>query len=357
MRRETRAGARERVDEERDVMTELRPIGQGDWDRFAERYSVPENVRQYMARLFSTLQVRFALAAPDRFGVGETGRVLASLGEDPAGAAEFLRKQYKIGFLDLVDEAQTSWELAGYATFLDVWPVWENEEYRSRFTPEELRDIDWKYFHASFDPRERQAREQGVAPTEDEVYTLQETLDWIDRNGRPAYLSFCDCRSLAGDCGKPRETCISYRDGINTYAHRGWSRRLSVEQTKEAVRKFDRAGLMHTLNGTTICNCCGDCCYLSRGREQLGSGPNWPLAHHVVEYDRERCVGCGLCVRRCWRDVFERTPDRKVSVDATRCVGCGLCANTCPAGALTMAEASYPGLRPEEPDPSRVHSH
>lgn len=318
-----------------------------EWARFDDAYAVPENVRQYAPRLFSPLQVRFALAVPETFGASEAADALASLGKDGPCARAFLREQYKIGFLNLTDETETTWTLAGYATYLDVWCVWDNEEYRSRFSEAELKDIDQKYFHESFDPKARLALEEGVAPSEDEVCTLDETLAWIEENDRPAYLSYCDCRSLAGDCGKPRETCISYRDGINTYAHRGWARRISVDETKRKVREFDRAGLMHTLNGATICNCCGDCCYLSRGREQIGSGPNWPLAHHVVGYDAQRCAGCGLCIRRCWRGVFSRAEGRKVALDASRCVGCGLCATACPTHALTMLPAEFPGLRPQ----------
>ena len=65
-------------------------------------------------------------------------------------------------------------------------------------------------------------------------------------------------------------------------------------------------------------------------REQI----DW---HPTVHEDL--CMGCGLCVTGCGRQVFAYDYQREKSVVAEplQCmVGCVTCANTCPEGAITF---------------------
>jgi ferredoxin len=300
-------------------------------EKFEEIYRVPEPVRKYTQRLFTEEEIQFAVNAKPVFGADEVPE-------------DFLKKEYQRGFLNLVDETRTKYRLSDYSGFMDVYVVREFDDWRRRFTNEERKEIDWQYFHSSFD---KKAAVPGEAPSEDEVWPLDEVLDFIDHHEGQIYLNNCDCRSFAGDCGMPRHTCITWRGGINTYADRGMAQKLTKEEAKEKVKEFDKAGLMHTLQvgGDVICNCCGDCCYLSRGREILGSGGSWPLAHYIVSIDSDKCVGCGLCAKRCWRKVFTIEKDgtvRKAVPDTSKCVGCGLCVNSCPKQALNLEPHKFP---------------
>lgn len=325
---------------------------------FYEKYQVPADVRQYVPRLFTKKEITFAIAAPENFGVADIEEIFRNTEfegsiQNSENAKQYLTEEYQRGFINLVDETRTRWKLSDYAAFMDVYVVREYEDYVNRFSKQERKDIDIKYFNASFVPKEQHPE---YAPTNDEVFTLQEILDFVDRKEGQIYLNNCDCRSFAGDCGKLRLTCISYRGGINTYADRGMSKKLSKEEAKEMLRLFDKEGLMHTTNGETICNCCGDCCYLSRGRERLGSGANWPLAHHIVKFDQEKCIGCGLCIRRCWLNVFDKK-DGSITADVSKCVGCGLCVNTCPKNALALEDKTYPGLKKRTEERKEIQSH
>ncbi|TLN16481.1 4Fe-4S dicluster domain-containing protein [bacterium] len=56
----------------------------------------------------------------------------------------------------------------------------------------------------------------------------------------------------------------------------------------------------------------------------------------TLKFDRERCVGCFLCLDVCPHSVFEAS-DRKVSLVAPKkCIECGACARNCPAGAISV---------------------
>ena len=269
------------------------------------------------------------------------------LGELGGGAADAL---YRRGILDSASGdkgAPLRYKLGSFYTRLDVFVLSELELWRA--LPLEIRAaLDRWYFDAYY---ARLAIDAAQPPTGDAVLTLDETLAFIERETRTPYLVNCDCRSLSREiwtapCDKPLETCVTFRDGPNSSAHRGIARRISKAEACEVVRKADEAGLIHQVNDGTICNCCIDCCYLSRARSRrnraihFGENPAaaaWPRQTKRVALASALCADCGLCRERCPHGLFTERSDGGVAVEAARCIGCGLCVNTCAAGALTLA--------------------
>lgn len=290
---------------------------------FCEYFEVPEKFAGIVERFFSEKEIRFALTY---------GRNVFSA--DEAGEA-FVKDEYHRGFISKTEENHDLYRLNNFYGMLDVFVVSRKEEYDIKFTEEERRELDAWYFDAYY---EWLVSVHEEVPTKDIVLPLDEMLDFIDSQGdRPVYLNVCDCKSLSGKCGLPTKTCITYKNGINTFADRGLSEQIDAERAKEIVREADRSGLMHTCNPNGICNCCDDCCYLFRGQELLQSYGVWPATAYVVEMDRDVCVNCGLCVKRCRMHAFEKT-DGQVSLNTAHCAGCGLCVNTCPKKALKLVE-------------------
>jgi anaerobic sulfite reductase subunit C len=63
----------------------------------------------------------------------------------------------------------------------------------------------------------------------------------------------------------------------------------------------------------------------------------------LPNYDKERCVNCGACVKACTRksvSVLE-TVNFKVVRDAEKCIGCGECVLNCPTGAWMRSHEKY----------------
>ncbi len=61
----------------------------------------------------------------------------------------------------------------------------------------------------------------------------------------------------------------------------------------------------------------------------------------VSEVDREKCGGCGTCVKTCSFKASAIDPRDRVSlIDAKRCKGCGNCVTSCPTGARDLL--TYP---------------
>ncbi len=58
-------------------------------------------------------------------------------------------------------------------------------------------------------------------------------------------------------------------------------------------------------------------------------------AHDVPpHFDRERCVGCGACLKIGSCTALSLDEERKVQVDVDKCAFCGLCGSLCPRGAI-----------------------
>ena len=74
------------------------------------------------------------------------------------------------------------------------------------------------------------------------------------------------------------------------------------------------------------------------------------------EFDRERCNGCGLCVKVCAASVLEMRGDLPVVARGDFCFSCGHCAAVCPTGAVlhpisgvegNLTAGSGPAVEPE----------
>jgi ferredoxin len=48
-----------------------------------------------------------------------------------------------------------------------------------------------------------------------------------------------------------------------------------------------------------------------------------------VYIDRNKCVGCGACIRQCPAHAIRMLPGWKSVVDAKKCIGCGNCVELC----------------------------
>jgi Pyruvate/2-oxoacid:ferredoxin oxidoreductase delta subunit len=295
-------------------------------ENFNKKFQVPEVARPFVDKIFTEEEMDFVdRMDKDVFTLQEAKEII------DGDAIAFINNTYRRGIVSLVDELTNKYKIADFYSRLDIFAVSEQEVYRSIPKEGQIAMDDW-YFDTYFNGLNS---DKNIRPTEDEILPLDKVLEFIDEQDRPIYLNYCDCRSLRGDCGKPTQTCITYRDGINTFAHRGISEKIHKERAKEIVIDTDKKGLMHTVNPNGICNCCGECCYLFRSQTQRGSVGFWPKTMQIIKLDEESCIGCGACMKRCHFDVFSEN-DGHIIADISKCVGCGICANTCPTKSLSL---------------------
>lgn len=292
---------------------------------FISKFQVPEAAYPFLDRMFTGEEIDFVAGMEkDTF----TKSDIEEMGI--ADSERFLRSSYRRGIISIADTEKKLYRISNFYGRLDIFSISETDTYRS-FPEKDREDLEAWYFEAYYDGLDKSP---DIRPTPDEIMPLKDVLTFIERQDRPVYLNYCDCRSLRGECGLPTKTCITYKDGINSFAHRGLSEEIDKEKAKEIVIRADKDGLMHTVNPNGICNCCEDCCYLFRGQKRRGSTGFWPKTSYVIELDDSTCIACGKCVRTCHFQVF--TKNGKVQADQAKCVGCGICVQGCPVNALKL---------------------
>jgi len=58
-----------------------------------------------------------------------------------------------------------------------------------------------------------------------------------------------------------------------------------------------------------------------------------------IAYDREKCIGCQLCLRVCPASVIRFLPEeKKIRMYVARCTFCAQCVDACPVQAIFPAE-------------------
>jgi len=71
--------------------------------------------------------------------------------------------------------------------------------------------------------------------------------------------------------------------------------------------------------------------------------PNDCIKTCLPEYEMDRCVACGACVKKCKKVSVEalKMENNKIVRDANKCIGCGECVINCPMSAWTRSPKKY----------------
>ena len=60
----------------------------------------------------------------------------------------------------------------------------------------------------------------------------------------------------------------------------------------------------------------------------------------MIAFDREKCTGCGVCVKVCPHGVIALQDRKAVPVRLDRCIECGACQLNCEFGAIDVTKGT-----------------
>ena len=303
--------------------------------------------RSEEAELFCDLKVTFETPAQI---AQRTGRPLKQLEED-------LTSMWKRGLLFGAD--------LGHIKVFKMIPwvigIWEMQLNR---LDRELAEMCEEY-NRVFGPQFVKFKPQimRVIPIEKEIPVKQEALSYnqvssIIENSKSFAVADCICRKEQGlldkECAKPKETCLGLAPLPGVFDNYPWGRPISKEEAYGVLQKAEEAGLVHLTSNVQsghffICNCCGCCCGVLRGVNEMGI-PHVVNSHYYAEIDPDLCAACGTCKEeRCQVRAIEEG-DEAYRVIREKCIGCGLCVTTCPTEAIHLIHKQQEELVPPVKD-------
>lgn len=159
----------------------------------------------------------------------------------------------------------------------------------------------------------------------------------------------CICRKQQGllnkGCDKPLEVCLVFGSHAEYYVDKKMARFIDQAEASAILDQCEKAGLVNQpanmINPGGMCNCCGDCCGVLRGLNQMPKPADMVCNNYMAAVDPDECSGCGICPDRCQMAAVSLNDASVAEVNPDRCIGCGLCVTTCPAGAIRL------NLKPE----------
>lgn len=203
----------------------------------------------------------------------------------------------------------------------------------------------WRYIPvtASFEPQW-----QSVFPTE--------TIEKVVGNAEKFALAHCPCRIKyelynGENCGHSTEVCLKLDELAEHLINTGHAGEISREEALQVIQKANKEGLVHFTENAVeikhICNCCGCACWNVRPIKQRKIPRDAIMAVYFIrETDKEKCNGCGACVKICPVDAVAVNGE-KAKVDVDWCIGCGVCALKCKQEAIKILEREDKPLQAE----------
>lgn len=164
--------------------------------------------------------------------------------------------------------------------------------------------------------------------TYDDVVRLIVQADYIA-------LTECACRASIKKCNKPTDVCIAMGYMAKFLVERGYAKQASKEEAHNALKRADKAGLVHCTNNSqdasvVICNCCPCCCTVLRGRVEMNLKNSFAPSRYSAHVNKDDCTGCSICIEeRCPNHAIALNENNVAVVDEDKCIGCGLCVTGC----------------------------
>jgi len=159
-------------------------------------------------------------------------------------------------------------------------------------------------------------------------------------------------------CKHETENCLHFDTLAKFKLQNGIGREITKEECLEILKRAADAGLVHGVSNSmekmdTICNCCACCCLFFEKVKNVPDIVGHQKSNYIREIDEEKCIKCGLCVKKCpmkaLEIVGEKKEDKKLKFTPELCLGCGVCVHKCPKDAIFLVRRDQEITYPKDP--------
>ncbi|MBW2522594.1 MAG: (Fe-S)-binding protein [Deltaproteobacteria bacterium] len=197
-------------------------------------------------------------------------------------------------------------------------------------------------------------QERAIPPEDHQVVLDYERASHVIRSATAISVGVCYCRHKMGHMGKacsaPLDVCLTLNNTAQSLIRHGIAREISVDEGLAILERCIKRGLVQIGDNVQqsvnwICNCCGCCCEAILAYKRLGF-TSAIHSSYVVEHAGGDCADCTACVKTCPTDaIIARSGGAKrVTLLRDRCFGCGVCVRYCKTKSLRLvrrSETSY----------------
>ena len=180
-----------------------------------------------------------------------------------------------------------------------------------------------------------------------QVLPHEDLRQLVDRS-RSFRVMECICRKekglLESPCSHPAETCLAMSSQEEAFEEfPTWGRSISRQEALEVLAAAEQDGLVHCTYNVQIepmfvCNCCSCCCGFLRSINEFQAPHVLVRANVEAVVDADACLECGQVAddEVCPMDAIGADAGR-CTIDRDRCIGCGVCVLGCPGDAMALA--------------------
>lgn len=184
---------------------------------------------------------------------------------------------------------------------------------------------------------------------EHRIDTYDNMREYVNNTKEVIGVANCVCKqgeALLGEkckiTGDDIEICIFFGEG--SFLDRKRGRIISKEECLALLDRAEEKGLViqpgNSLQAFCICLCCGCCCGVLTSAKKFEKPAELFATNYYAEIDKDKCTGCGICIKRCQMDAIARIDGKNVELKRDRCIGCGLCVTKCTKGAVSLKRKS-----------------
>jgi ferredoxin len=148
----------------------------------------------------------------------------------------------------------------------------------------------------------------------------------------------CVCRQSADVIDNPcrhsdiRETCLMFSGVARFSVGSGIGRLITKEEALAILNRAEEAGFIlqpeNAQKPKFICCCCIDCCHALKMFKMHPKPADLFISNYYTTIDPSLCKGCEMCIDRCGMGAISMI-DNVAVINRDRCIGCGVCVAAC----------------------------